>query len=228
MVQAVKSLINSISNVLFPRLSNYLGTKKIKEYKILFYNGLRGIIVVTLPSAIGLCMLSKEIIYLFSGIEYIQAWKSSMILAINIIFSVIDGALYYQVLLPFGQEINATKCTILGAVSNLILNFIFIPFFSYNGAALTTLISEFIVFLGLMHFSNKSISTVNIIRYLVKYSLLCLPIILICIVIKLFFNSAILIIVVSFIISAIVYFLELIALKDKMVFIVLNKLNREL
>ena len=79
-----------------------------------------------------------------------------------------------------------------------------------------------------MHFSNKSISTVNIIRYLVKYSLLCLPIILICIVIKLFFNSAILIIVVSFIISAIVYFLELIALKDKMVFIVLNKLNREL
>ena len=66
------------------------------------------------------------------------------------------------------------------------------------------------------------------IRYLVKYSLLCLPIILICIVIKLFFNSAILIIVVSFIISAIVYFLELIALKDKMVFIVLNKLNREL
>ena len=45
---------------------------------------------------------------------------------------------------------------------------------------------------------------------------------------KLFFNSAILIIVVSFIISAIVYFLELIALKDKMVFIVLNKLNREL
>lgn len=227
-VQAVKSLINSISNVLFPRLSNYLGTKKIKEYKILFYNGLRGIIVVTLPSAIGLCMLSKEIIYLFSGIEYIQAWKSSMILAINIIFSVIDGALYYQVLLPFGQEINATKCTILGAVSNLILNFIFIPFFSYNGAALTTLISEFIVFLGLMHFSNKSISTVNIIRYLVKYSLLCLPIILICIVIKLFFNSAILIIVVSFIISAIVYFLELIALKDKMVFIVLNKLNREL
>lgn len=227
-VQAVKSLINSISNVLFPRLSNYLGTKKIKEYKILFYNGLRGIIVVILPSAIGLCMLSKEIIYLFSGIEYIQAWKSSMILAINIIFSVIDGALYYQVLLPFGQEINATKCTILGAVSNLILNFIFIPFFSYNGAALTTLISEFIVFLGLMHFSNKSISTVNIIRYLVKYSLLCLPIILICIVIKLFFNSAILIIVVSFIISAIVYFLELIALKDKMVFIVLNKLNREL
>ena len=92
-VQAVKSLINSISNVLFPRLSNYLKKKKIKEYKILFYNGLRGIIVVTLPSAIGLCMLSKEIIYLFSGIEYIQAWKSSMILAINIIFSVIDGAL---------------------------------------------------------------------------------------------------------------------------------------
>ena len=88
-VQAVKSLINSISNVIFPRQSNYLGTKKIKEYKILFYNGLRGIIVVTLPSAIGLCMLSKEIIYLFSGIEYIQAWKSSMILAINIIFSVI-------------------------------------------------------------------------------------------------------------------------------------------
>ncbi len=132
-------------------------------------------------------MLSKKIIYLFSGIEYIQAWKSSMILAINIIFSVIDGALYYQVLLPFGQEINATKCTILGAVSNLILNFIFIPFFSYNGLCANNTYFRIYCISWIDAFSNKSISTVNIIRYLVKYSLLCLPIILICIVIKLFF-----------------------------------------
>ncbi|MBP9192452.1 MAG: oligosaccharide flippase family protein [Ignavibacteria bacterium] len=43
----------------------------------------------------------------------------------------------------------------LGAVSNVIANFILIPEFSYMGAAISTLISYFVMMIGLYYVSNK-------------------------------------------------------------------------
>lgn len=213
-VQATKTLISSLSNVLFPRLSNYLGNNKLDEYKKLLFQGLRGIILITVPSAIGMCMLSKEIIIIFSGLSFSEAKLASQILSINVIFSIIDGALYYQILLPFGKEKFASLSTFIGALINLILNFVMIPYFSYNGAALTTLVAEFCVFLGLFYFSNKLMNVSIIVKYIAAYTLYTIPIIIFCCFIKTMFNSPILIIVVSIVGSICLYSLTLLITKD--------------
>lgn len=46
------------------------------------------------------------------------------------------------------------KSTILGAVTNTILNFILIPQYAQNGAAMATVLSEFTVFLSLIYFTK--------------------------------------------------------------------------
>lgn len=214
-VQVVKTLVGSFSNVLFPRLSNYLGNNKFEEYEKLLFQGLRIILMITIPAAVGMCMLSKEIIIIFSGNEYIEASLASKILSINVIFSIIDGALYYQILLPFGKEKFATLSTMIGACINFILNFIMIPYFSYVGAALTTLIAEFCVFLGLFYFSNKLMNIKSIVSYFIRYILYTIPFIIFCMLVKIVLDSVFLTVIVSIIGSVFLYFLILFIFKDR-------------
>lgn len=214
--QVVKTLINAFSNVLFPRLSNYLGNNKVNEYKLLLYKGIRIMLMFTIPAGIGMCMLSEEIIVILSGNSYVQANIASKILAINIIFSIIDGFIYYQILLPFGKEKIASICTFIGSILNLSLNFILIPLFSYNGAALTTLVAEFVVFIGLFYYSNKLINLIIIIKNIFKYAFFSIPIIIWCIFVKLYFNDLLKLMFFAIIGSVIFYSLTLILFKDKL------------
>ena len=44
-----------------------------------------------------------------------------------------------------------------GAIVNIILNLLLIPKYSYNGAALATLLSEVVVFIGVFYLFNKNL-----------------------------------------------------------------------
>lgn len=192
--QIVKMLITAFSNVLFPRLSNYVARNKLKEYKKLFYISIKLILCLSIPAAMGMVMLSKEIIILFSGEAYVQASLAAKILSINIIFSIIDGALYYQVLLPFGKEKFASFGTAIGAFVNLILNFFMIPIFSFHGAAFTTLLSEMCVFIMLYYYANKILNLKCILIGMIRYVLYSIPIVLLCFVFRMFLSNISLII----------------------------------
>ena len=226
--QVVKTLINAFSNVLFPRLSNYIGNNKVIEYKLLLDQGIRIMLMFTIPAGIGMCMLSEEIIIILSGNSYVQANIASKILAINIIFSIIDGFIYYQILLPFGKEKIATICTFIGSIVNLSLNFILIPHFSYNGAALTTLVAEFVVFIGLFYYSSKLINLIMIIKYIFKYTFFSIPIIIWCTLVRLYFNDLLIKMVTAIIGSVLLYCFLLIMSKEKLFIDVYNKFKEKI
>ena len=62
-----------------------------------------------------------------------------------------------QILLTFGEEKKLLCCTILGAVSNVIMNAILIPRYQQNGAAVASVISETLVTVMAFVFSYKYI-----------------------------------------------------------------------
>ncbi|MBS6677518.1 MAG: flippase [Clostridiales bacterium] len=225
-VSMVKGLISSGSNVLFPRLSNYMGTNKIDEYNDLLQRSLKLIMAITIPCAIGLFVLSKEVILLFSGAEYLNANIAAKILAINLIFSVIDGALYYQILLPYGKEKYASFSTIVGAVLNFVLNIFFIRRWSFTGAAFTTLVSELIVFVLLFIHSNRFVNILYMIKTFVKYTLLCVPFIFIYYLNSRIFSSFIFIILFTMVEAASIYFVELYLCKDYFLKVVQDVLKK--
>ena len=174
--QALKMLISSVSTVMLSRLSYYINTNQIHKYKQLLSTGVNSIFLILIPCAFGLIILSEQVIILFSGNEYIQASFASKILSINIIFSVIDTILYYQVLLPFKKEKEACFATIVGAVVNLVLNMYAIKYYSFNGAAVTTLLSEICVFIVLLYYANQSINIRKYINEIYYYIIASVPI----------------------------------------------------
>jgi O-antigen/teichoic acid export membrane protein len=66
------------------------------------------------------------------------------------------------------------KVSILGLVLNILLNYYLIPAYSLKGAAIATLITEIIVFIGLMLKAIKEYNAVNSGHFIIKLSFITL------------------------------------------------------
>lgn len=205
----IKNVINSLSVVLLARLSSYLNKKEKNEYAKLLKSGFSINLAIVFPCAVGMCMIAKNIILILSGAEYIEASLASQILAINLILAVIDGMIYYQILLPFGMDKVACCGTILGAIINVILNAIMIPFLSLNGAAVATVLSELIVMCVFMSFIRDKINIGELFGELPQIIVATVPIVLICFVSCKYIETLILQTVVSVVLSVIAYMLSI-------------------
>lgn len=90
--------------------------------------------------AAGLLFILKPFMCFYVAPEYIEAWKYSPFLIVGLMFQTLGtfvGTSYYVEKDMKGNLISST----VGAVTNIILNFCFIPLFGTNGAAIATCIS---------------------------------------------------------------------------------------
>ena len=141
----VKQVFNAVILTAIPRLA-YLRNNDVRGFERLTKTMISMATVFTIPAAVGIIILRKEIIALISGNSYLEAAPTLLILAVAIFFGVLANILANGVLICMGREKYVVKATIVSAIENAALNFIFIPAFSQNGAAFTTLLAEMTVF----------------------------------------------------------------------------------
>ena len=109
-------------------------SKILTNYIILLSTGTAALLVIVKP-IIG---------FLFAK-EYFDAWICLPALLIGIIFHAIGGNLG-SLYIVFKQTKGAFTSTLVGALTNTVLNFLVIPFIGIGGAALTTLIGYIATF----------------------------------------------------------------------------------
>lgn len=219
----VKTLITSISSVLLSRLSYYITQNKRERYIDLLRQGSNIILIMVLPACFGLLYLNKEVLLLFCGKEYASANLASIILSVNMVFSVIDGMLYNQICLPNGLERKASVATFVGALLNFGLNMFFIKRWGYIGAAFTTLISECTVFVILVWASNRVVQISQVFdrcyQYLIGNVFMVFTIWIIgkVVYINIFFH-----VFISVLAGIIVYVISLLILKNELIYKILR------
>ena len=76
----------------------------------------------------------------------------------TLLFIGLTNIMGIQMLIPMGLENAVMISTFAGAIADLILNAILIPFFGSAGAAIGTLVAEFIVFIVQMVYLKKDIA----------------------------------------------------------------------
>lgn len=143
----VRNILTSIYMVTIPRLSNYVAKSDWYKFKELLTDISSILILLILPAGAGLIALSKEMVVLISGGEYAAASISLSILGVALIFAVPSGIMVNCINTPLGKEAVSLKATIISAIVNICLNFLFVPLFKQNGAAVTTVVSELVVLL---------------------------------------------------------------------------------
>ncbi len=140
-------LIMSLISVTIPRLSYYLGQDNKVEYEKLFNRLFPYIYFLLFPMAIGIIILSKEIVYFFGGEKYLGAQIVVVIFGIRMIIVTIESILSNQVIFLHRKE--KVMAVILGTcgIFNFLMKYFLIKINNFNSssAIFTTMIAEILI-----------------------------------------------------------------------------------
>ena len=135
------SFFTAIWSIMRPRIAYTLERDREQANALTEITG-RIILMFNIPSSIGLCMLSREVLLLISGSEYGEVSLTLKILLINVIFATFNGFLVNLVCIVNRRDKTASHAVIIGAVVNVVLNTLFIYKLGKEGAAIATVCSE--------------------------------------------------------------------------------------
>ena len=100
--------------------------------------------IVIIPIAVATVCYSPDIVHLIYGHQYETSASVLCILIWTVCLLFISGA-SNNLLNASHREVTVTKIYAIAAVFNVVLNFFMIPYFSYNGAAITTVLSDVLI-----------------------------------------------------------------------------------
>lgn len=141
---AVLNLFYSVyTAVIFPVMSKFFNDDK-KLLVISYEKSIKYLMLVMIPLATGTVFYSLDIIRLIYGHQYDAAASVLSILIWTVCLLFVSGA-SNNLLNASHKETTVTKIYAIAAVFNIILNFVMIPYFSYNGAAITTVLSDVLI-----------------------------------------------------------------------------------
>ena len=129
--------------VIFPVMSKFY---KNDESMLLmsFEKSIKYLLMIIIPLATSTMIYSTDIIQLIYGQQYNPASSVLSILIWTLCLLFISGAAN-TLLNASHKEVTVTKIYAIAAIFNIILNFFMIPHFSYDGAAITTVLSDVLI-----------------------------------------------------------------------------------
>lgn len=224
----IKRVLLSILSVSIPRLASYLGKNDKEQFNKTASNIYKTLFTLVLPAVIGIILLNKEIILIVANENYMEATISLIVLSISLIF--VFGAYFWSqcVLIPLKKDKTVLKATIVSAIVNIALNFVLIPIWNQNAAAITTIIAEAIVFAWCRKEGKKLVNLEGIFKLIIKVLIGCLGITVSVLVIKRFITNYIAYTLVSIITSAIVYGIIEILLKNDVIYSTIEKIKNKI
>ena len=225
--QIAQSLLSALLTVTIPRLAFLWGKKRINEYNQVLSKVIDSLGILVLPAAVGLIMLSQEVVLIIASEKYLPAVNSLRIISWAIIFSIFAWIFSDCVLIPAKRENLVLRNTIVTAIENIILNFILIPFMSYDGTSLSTVIAEFTVMIMHGYSCRDIIKPVifkkDTLKKLLDSIIGCVGIVVICLLCDMGFKSLWLKTIFSVVLSVIMYGAILILLKNKNAYSMLDR-----
>lgn len=139
------SIVTSLGAVLLPRASYYVESGQMDDFYRITRKALSFVFVVASPMMIYFMLFAKEGIFFLSGNAYAGSIAPMQVIMPTLLFIGITNILGIQMLVPMGKENVVLYSEIAGAIVDVIINALLIPRFASVGAAIGTLVAEFVV-----------------------------------------------------------------------------------
>lgn len=213
----VLAVVTALGAVMIPRIGKCFSENKTDEMKGLLYRSYQFIWFLGFPLCFGLMGISRNFCPWFFGpgwekVPYILMIQSLLLPIIGI--SNVTGVQY---LITTKRENLLTRSVCIGAVANLILNLIFIPFFFSYGAAIASVISELLITIIQLWYVRNELSIKKILSLSLKYLFASLVMLAVLIGLNLIFPVGILYTITMVAIGGAIYVLLLFIMKDSMI-----------
>lgn len=182
----------------FPVMSRFFKTSD-ESLKFTFERSFKYMMIMAVPIGVGTTLLADRIISLIFGPDFRPATIALQILVWSCVFIFMNWP-FSNLLNSTNRQMDITKVTCICMFVNVVLNLLIIPKYSYIGASVTTVITEFVALLGVMIYAQykiKILTIMNIISKVIISSLIA------GILVNYFLNSNILLLILLF---ALIYF----------------------
>lgn len=224
----ILQLIASIAWVVMPQMSLAYSSHDYSKIKELVSYSLGFSAIIGLPCIAGILVFASEIIEIVAGQEYISASTSMRILLLSMVCSCLSNVTGNELLLACGKDKQFMKACVIGAIVNAVTNVLVIPKYGINGAAFTTFLSNFIILLlTMLYIDRESRLSLKEIEDSIKGVACGSSIILvICLLMRILFNSSTIGLIVSIPVCFMAYCLILWKCKNTVFEGVVNKVKR--
>lgn len=212
--QTAVMIITALSQVMLPRMTYLFREGKMEEYSRFLKQGLCFVGILSMPMVAGLFIVSDTFIPIFLGKGFDKCIPLLRIFSILVFFSGINTLIGNQCLVARGKQELYNRGVILGAVSNIILNIIFIPLLASIGAAIASVIAEVIIFACFLMSSRDCNIILQLSELWLKPAIASVLMIIIIWPIGFFINSDIIRLTLQILIGIVVYFVFLLIMKE--------------
>lgn len=139
---------------IFPLMSSAFNKaeEKLVNIYVLSY---RYILIITVPVALLVTLLSESMIAVVYGQDFIEATLALQILIWTLVFLSL-GRISLQFLVAINKQNLYFSCILAGAVFNILLNLFLIPKWNYIGASIATVMSNIVILILVMYFVTKN------------------------------------------------------------------------
>ena len=145
---------------LFPIMSTSF--KKSSEKLVNIYRfGLKYILIIMLPIAVGTIFIADRAILLVYGYEFASSAVALQILIWAVLFGSINYILL-DLLIAIDRQILNIWAMGVGAVVNVVLNLILIPIMSFTGAAIATVVTNMLICVIGFYFVSKYLQKIPV------------------------------------------------------------------
>ena len=144
-VKLVLAIVTATGTVMLPHVANKFSKGDVKGVRQSLYNSFDFVTAMAVPMMFGLMAISKKFAPWFLGSEYVPTGMLMFIespIILLIAWSTVTGNQY---LMPVNRVHEYTASVTVGAISNIVFNLLLIRQFGVNGAAMATVLSEFLV-----------------------------------------------------------------------------------
>lgn len=210
----------------YPRISSLFAEKKLEEANKLLTIGTSVLLLIAIPSVIGMFGVAEYIVPVLLGKAFMPSIEILQIFSILVFVFSIAYFLGHLIFMASGNEGHILKATVCGALVNAVMNLCLIPKYSANGAAIASVAAEMIVTIVMLLYSHQYFK-LNIDRNFVKSLVISNAAMLATVVImKKILTDIYLGLIVLVVVAVTVYGATLILTKNQVVIEILNHVRR--
>lgn len=138
-------IITALGTVMLPRMSNIIANGDREKTNDYIRISTKLVTLLSSAIAFGLMGVSSVLSPVFFGEEFAACGTIIKLLSVTVFFIAWANVIRTQYLIPNKRDSIYLTATIVGAILNLIINWILIPKYQANGAAIGTIVAEFSV-----------------------------------------------------------------------------------
>lgn len=214
-VRIITTITTSLSTVMVPQVSNFYIHGELDNIRQSTEKVFSVVSFIAFPLMFGIWGIRKTFVIWFFGKEFYFVSNLLMISGLLILTLSWSSILGKQLLIGCGREKEYTKAVSIGALINILLNFVLINHFASMGAMIASVLAEYIGMLIMMKCCIQSLNIRKIVKDALRYSFVSMIMFLFVFYIGEILAETIVTTIIQIIIGGTIYFGILLISKDK-------------